>query len=257
MTVLITGAAGGVGQLLLPLIKGRYRLRLTDIVELSNTDYDADDHAEFVRGDLTQPGFAAEVTSGVEAVIHLAANPDPSAAWHDLTGPNLHGMISILDAVRLNRIPRLVFASSIHAMGGYMHDATGPRPVATDWPTHPCCRYGATKVFGEAAGRVLADDSHTSVVALRLGGVRATPPTDGWLAGWLAPADLAQLMLCAIDADVRCGAYFGTSANTRSPWDLSATIADLGYEPAFDSEIYAGVVPHGDDGQTCQPAPSV
>jgi nucleoside-diphosphate-sugar epimerase len=76
MTVLITGAAGGVGQLLVPQLAAEQKLRLTDLATIPEVH-----GAQVVTGDLTDRAFAADVTSDVDAVVHLAANPDPGGPW--------------------------------------------------------------------------------------------------------------------------------------------------------------------------------
>jgi uronate dehydrogenase len=161
--------------------------------------------------------------------------------------------MNVLERARANQVTRVAIASSTHALGGHVHRRQPGTQVSDRLPPHPCCLYGATKVFGEAAGRVIADSGSTTVVALRLGGCRAVPPEAGWLPHWLAPADLAQLIRCALRADVRYGAYLGVSANTGSPWDISETTVDLGFAPEYNSEIYRDRIPQGADTAICAP----
>jgi len=248
MTVLITGAAGGVARMLVPRLRADHKLRLTDLVA-------APDLAGLpvVPGDVADPAFAAEITSGVDAVVHLAGDPRPDATWAAVLRPNVEAAATVLQAAQDNGVRRVVVASSIHAMGGHLHRPP-TSPVDARWAPHPCCRYGASKVFVEQAGRVTAESGRTSVVALRLGGCRPHPPADSWLPTWLAPEDLAHLVTRAVEADVHWGVYFGVSANTRSPFDLGVTVDDLGYRPRHDSEAYADTVPAGAGGATCPPA---
>lgn len=56
---------------------------------------------------------------------------------------------------------------------------------------------------------------------------------------WLSPADGARLLHAALGAEnVGHTVCYGSSANTRLPWDLSTARA-LGYEPQDDAEVYA------------------
>ncbi|MET8361837.1 NAD(P)-dependent oxidoreductase [Micromonospora sp. NPDC005171] len=243
MRVLITGAAGGVGQLLAPELAPGHQLRLTD-VRLPPGGAVAD---EVVVGDLTEPGLAERLCDGVDALVHLAGNPRPGDGWDRLRGPNVDVLTAVLEAAVLAGVRRVVLASSVHAMGGYHPLARRPEavPVRDDWLPHPCCRYGATKVFAEAAARVYADSGAMSVVCLRLGGVRPAPAHRGWLDTWLGTADLGQAVRRALSAEIGFGAYSITSANTRGMCDLGAARRELGYAPTENSETYAESVPDG------------
>jgi uronate dehydrogenase len=200
-----------------------------------------------VCGDLADRGFAAQVCAGMDAVVHLAGNPRPGEDWDTLRGPNIEVPTVLLAAAAEAGVRRVVLASSVHALGGYFPPSARPEPgpIRDSWASHPCCRYGATKVFGEAAARVYADDGAFSVACLRLGGCRPTPPTRGWFDTWLGPADLGQAVRRALGADVRFGAYTITSANTQAVFDLDAARRDLGYAPVLDSEAYRDSVPDG------------
>ncbi|SNR94130.1 NAD dependent epimerase/dehydratase family protein [Streptosporangium subroseum] len=239
-TVLITGAAGRVAGQLRPGLEG-LDLRVTD-----RRDVQGWDGAEVVVGDLSDPAFAAKAVDGVDAVVHLAASPNPSAPWADLRSPNVDTVATVLDAALAAGVAKVVLATSVHVMGGYVRP--GGAVVDPSWPARPCCRYGATKAFAEAYGSVVAASGGTSVVCLRLGLCRQTPTTTSNIAEWLAPADLQRLVRAALAAEVRYGAYFGVSANTRRLFDLSNARADLGYEPLFDSEVFADEVRPGPAG---------
>ena len=228
----MTGAAGGVAQLLIPGLVDAYDLVLTDRVPLPGG----------VQGDLADSAFVAKVTDGADAVVHLAGNPDPSATWTELQVPNVEVVASVLAA----GVPRVVLASSGHAMGQYV--ATRRVPVEPDWPVAPCCTYGATKAFAEALGRAYAYRSGGAVVALRLGATTAEPPASSALSAWLGPADLRQLVSCGLRADVGFTVCHGMSANTRGDWDLRN---DIGYQPTLDSEPYAEEVPFDEGWGPC------
>jgi hypothetical protein len=235
--ILLTGAAGGVGQLLLPGLVGRYDVVATDRVAAP----------DMVTGDLADPAFLGKVTDGVDVIVHLAANPDAGASWDQLRTPNVEVVAGIL----ATDVPRVVLASSVHAMGAYA--GTRQVPVDPDWSPAPCCAYGATKALAEALGRVRAYLTGQAVVALRLGATSAEPGDVTALAGWLGPADLQQLVVRAVEADVTFAVCHGVSANTRSDWDVRNPI---GYAPVLDSEDYADRVPVDDYWALCSPGTS-
>ena len=243
--VLLTGAAGRVGQQLLPGLAG-YDLRLLD---REAPDGSAD--AEVLTGELTDRSLLARALDDVDTVVHLAGQPRPDAAWTDLVEPNVDGFVALLGAAREHGVRRVVYASSVHAMGRY--EADGRVPIDPTWAPAPCCLYGATKAFDEAVAGVHADRGDLSTVGLRLGATVPEPTQARQLPGWLGPEDLRHLVRCAVEADVRSGVYAGVSANSRQRWDLGSARSELGYEPTQDSEEYADRVEHeGAEVTTCR-----
>jgi NAD+ dependent glucose-6-phosphate dehydrogenase len=224
--VVVTGAAGLVGGLVVAGLKDRYDLRPTDIGD----------------GDLRDKAFVDRAIAGAGAVVHLAANADPDTTWENLRGPNADAVANVLDAAaRSTTVKRVVLASSLHAMGGHL-DA-GRTGIGPDLPPYPCCAYGATKVFAEMLGRVHADLHGLSVRCLRLGGVAARPEAKSWLGGWLSFGDAVRLVEAALTASLAStaeyGVYHGISANTGTMWDDATTRRELGYRPRDDSAEYA------------------
>lgn len=242
--VLVTGAAGRVGQELLPGLQD-YDLRLLD---RQAPDDLPDPAPEVLTGELTDRDLLARAVDGVDAVVHLAGDPRPDAEWESLMGSNVDGFVALLGAARDAGVRRVVYASSVHAMGQY--EAAGRTPIDPAWAPAPCCAYGASKAFDEAIASVFAARSGVSTIGLRLGATFPKPLDTGSLAGWLGPEDLRQLVVRALEADVRTGVYPGISANTRRRWDLGTVRAELGYEPVQDSEVHAGEVEGEDDDLT-------
>ncbi|BBH70142.1 hypothetical protein ACTI_68270 [Actinoplanes sp. OR16] len=74
MTVLITGAAGGVAAYLRPALDSTYELRSTD-----RTPGDG-----VITGDLTDAGFARDVCTGADTVVHLAADAGATSIGEDV-----------------------------------------------------------------------------------------------------------------------------------------------------------------------------
>ena len=237
--VLVTGAAGRVARQLLPGLD-RYHLRLLD----RRTPDDVPDSAEVVLGELTDREVLARAVAGADAVVHLAGEPNPDAEWDDLQAPNVEGFVALLGAARAHGVRRVVYASSVHAMGRYESD--GRTPIDPTWAPAPCCAYGASKAFDEAIAGVYAHRGGLSTVGLRLGATEDHPTMARQLPGWLGPDDLRQLVVRAIEADVAGGVYAGVSANTGGRWLLETARAELGYEPVLDSAGWAETVE--DDG---------
>jgi hypothetical protein len=226
--VLVTGAAGRVGQQLLPGLRERVDLRLMDRVPVA----DADGGGRVLVGELTDRRLLNDAVAGVDAIVHLAGNPDPEASWRDLRDPNVDGFAALLAASRDRGVRRVIFASSVHAMGSY--DGRWRWPIDPGWPPAPCCSYGATKAFDEALARAYDYQTEMSLIGLRLG--LSTPeasPAEA-VAGWLRPADLHRVVLGALETDVKFGVYHAVSWPGRRRWRIDATINELGYQPEHD-----------------------
>ena len=56
---------------------------------------------------------------GIEAVVHLGADPSPQASWESVLSSNIVGTRNVYEAARLSGVKRIVFASSNHAVGNY------------------------------------------------------------------------------------------------------------------------------------------
>jgi uronate dehydrogenase len=227
MKVLITGAAGRIGTVLSRGLE--HELRLSDIVEPDGLEH------EFVRADLTDQAQVDRAVAGVDAVVHLGAVPD-EAPFDEIAGPNLHGVFHVFDACRRHGVARIVYASSNHATGMYpvgepLTESVVPRPDGL---------YGASKVYGEALGRMYAEKFGLEFVALRIGTFTERPPDRRALATWLSHGDCVRLVDAALTApDVGFTIVYGASANTRRWWPLDDAARRIGYEPQDDAEAYA------------------
>ncbi|MDP9394790.1 MAG: NAD-dependent epimerase/dehydratase family protein [Actinomycetota bacterium] len=223
--VLLTGAMGSVGDQLLPALEERYDVRLLDRA----ADGDRAAEPRTVIGELTDPDVLDRALDGVTAVVHLAGNPDPDAAWHELREPNVEGFVKLLAAAQRHGVRRVVFASSVHAMGA--HEGSRRWPVDPAWPPAPCCAYGATKAFDEALARAYAYRTPMSLVGLRMGYCSPDATPEQKVAGWLGTPDLRQIFLRALVADVRFGVYGAVSWPSHARWDIGTAMRELGYEP--------------------------
>jgi uronate dehydrogenase len=227
MKVLITGAAGRIGTVLRRGLA--HELRLTDIEEPAGAEH------EFVRADLTDAGAVDRAVGGVDAVVHLGAVPD-EAAFEAIAGPNLHGAFHVFDACRRLGVNRIVYASSNHATGMYpvgepLDETCVPRPDGL---------YGASKVYGEALGRMYAERFGLEFVALRIGSFAERPRDRRALHTWLSHGDCVRLVEAALTApDVGFTIVYGVSANTRRWWPHDDAARRIGYAPRDDAEAYA------------------
>jgi nucleoside-diphosphate-sugar epimerase len=245
--VLVTGAMGRVAGQLLPALRERFDLRLTDRADGAGGDRDP----RVILGELTDRQVLEEALEGVDAVVHLAGNPDPEAPWDKLREPNVEGFAGLLSTARDRGVRRVVFASSVHAMGAY--EGWRRWPIDPAWPPAPCCPYGATKAFDEALARAYDYRTGMSLIGLRMGLCTPQASTTEAAAGWLRPADLQRIVLGALETDVKFGVYHAVSWPSRQRWDIDTTISELGYQPEVDDDAPEGG-PEPDDGYlaTCR-----
>ncbi|TDV57329.1 NAD-dependent epimerase/dehydratase family protein [Actinophytocola oryzae] len=240
MRLLITGAAGGVGTLLRPLLARDGRvLRLLDVAALTDTG----DGAELVAASVTDLDAMTAACADVDAVLHLGGL-STEHPWEQILPTNIDGTYKVLEAARRAGVPRVVFASTNHTVG--FHPRDGHEAPDHLFP-RPDTFYGVSKVAGEALGSLYHDRYGLDVVCLRIGGCFARPLDTRMLETWLSPADAARLVEAALSAP---GPLFtvvwGVSDNTRRWWSL-AEAEKLGYHPRDDSERYADEVPAADE----------
>ncbi len=229
--VLITGAAGAIGTTLRDGLRGRYPvLRLTDIRPMSA----ALDGEEVVQADLCDFDAMAAVMEDVNAVVHLGGT-SREADWDSVHANNIVGLYNVFEAARVNKVRRIVFASSHHVIGFYRRE----QRIADREPVRPDCRYGVSKVFGEAVARLYADKHGISAVCLRIGCFRPRPTDLRMLGNWISPADMVELARCSLEApDVHFEVVYGVSANDRGCWDNPGGDR-IGYRPSANAEQYA------------------
>ena len=239
-TLLLTGAAGTLGRVLAPTLRGLCdTLRLSDLPgPLAALALWPGDEA--MPADLADAGAMNRLLQGVQAVVHLGgvAVEGPFAP---ILAANLAGTTHLYEAARRAGTKRVVFASSNHVTGGYRQDAS----IGVSDAPRPDGFYGASKLYGEGLAQLYFHRYGIQSVCLRIGTALPAPPDARALASWLSPRDLAQLVRCALTApDVGCTVAYGCSANTRRWWQDEATWARLGYAPQDNAETWAPQVQH-------------
>ncbi|MER5548739.1 NAD-dependent epimerase/dehydratase family protein [Streptomyces sp. NPDC001118] len=231
-TVLLTGAAGGLGTLMRSLLPGYgYTLRLFDVRPVEG-------EPGAITADLGDPAALREAVRGVDAVLHLAGI-SLEAPFEKILKSNIEGTYNLYEAARLEGVPRIVFASSNHAVGYTPAPRVGEPPIPIDTPRRPDTFYGLSKSFGEDLAQLYWDRHGLETVSVRIGSCFPEPTSVRMLSVWMSPADGARLFHAALTAE-RVGhtVVYGSSANTRLWWDLTTARA-LGYAPQDDSEPYA------------------
>jgi uronate dehydrogenase len=234
--ILITGAAGQIGVALRQGLRGAYPLvRLLDVTPLGP----AQAGEEVVTADIRDMPALENATTGIDCVVHLAG-ASVESPWDKVLPLNIEGCYNVFEAARRRGVKRVIFASSNHAIGfhrreRFIDNAVVPRPDS---------RYGVSKVFGEAVGRLYADKYGLSVACLRIGTFRNPDrPNDArQLLTWISHRDMVQLVRRCIDhPDYHFVVVYGVSNNLRSRWD-NTNAKFLGYRPEDDSEKFAAEI---------------
>lgn len=228
--VLITGAGGTIGSSLADLLRDRYDLRLLYRKQRPEVP-PVDDWRALDLADL--PALT-EAMQGIDAVVHMAADPAVDATWESVLHNNIIATYNVFEAARQAGVRQIIFASTNHVMG--MYDRDGMWPIFADQPIRPDSLYGVSKAFGEALGRFWYDQHGISVICLRIGWMLQEPQDEiaRWM--WLSPRDCAQIVSRAIDSDIGFDIVYAISQNASRRWDITKTIEHFGYRPEDDAE---------------------
>lgn len=233
MRVLLTGAAGQIGSILLASLAEQYEWLLTDL----RPPVDSRGHP-FTPADIADLTALRSLCQGMDTVIHLAAMSRPDSAWQDLYSPNLLGVQTVFQAASEAGCRRVIFASSLQAVDGDARDAQ----IREDAQPNPLTLYGATKAWGEALAAYYAGQKNLSVLCLRLGWVKARNdhslvPHASHLSYVLTHEDLVRLVVACLQAppEVHYGIFHGISNNRWKRLDIRQAREVLHYQPQDDA----------------------
>ncbi|MCX5659251.1 MAG: NAD-dependent epimerase/dehydratase family protein [Planctomycetota bacterium] len=168
MRLLITGAAGQIGQELIHA----FHARGDEVVaaDLRPRVAGAPDEAAWHTLDVTDSAACVDLCTRTrpDAVVHLAAILSARAEEERETAYRVNeaGTRHVLEACRRAGVPNLFFASSIAVFGPGL-----PQPVGDDAPTRPTTLYGVTKVIGEMLGEYHAQHCGLDFRAIRFPGL--------------------------------------------------------------------------------------
>ncbi|UHS61102.1 NAD(P)-dependent oxidoreductase [Agrobacterium vaccinii] len=226
-TLLLTGAAGGVGKAIRPLLKDiAETVVLSDMVEI--TDLAA--HESFVQCDLSNRAEVDKAVSGVDGIIHLGGISVEKPFELILKG-NIEGVYNLYEAARHNGQPRIIFASSNHTIGYHRRDER----LDGNSLMRPDSLYGVSKCFGENLASFYFDKFGQETLSVRIGSLTPKPQTTRMLATWLSAGDFVSLCARGFEAP-RLGnaVVYGASNNDDSWWDNGGA-AFLGWKPQDNS----------------------
>ena len=252
--IVLTGAAGALGSRLRGPLSGMARaLVSTDLAPAPETLA----NETWVQADLADLGAVGRLMEGATMAVHFGAVAD-EAPWDDVLSANIVGAYNVWEAAWRAGARRVVYASSIHAVG--MHPKTDR--IGVDAPHRPDTFYGLSKCFAEDLGRLYWEKRGLESVHLRI--LSCTEPVANAraLGSWLSYADLVRLVTRAVDTPVvGWTVAYGVSANDRAPVSNEGA-AHLGYRPRDNAEAFAEAILAGseapdprDPAHACQGGP--
>ncbi|GIT80734.1 NAD-dependent dehydratase [Leifsonia sp. LS1] len=227
----ITGGRGRIGSSVIPRLIGHgHRVRSIDIV-------DGRDGApgEEVRASIDDRDALAAAFRGAGTVVHLAGAAS-ERPWDEILSTNIDGTRNVLQAAYSAGVPRVLLASSIHALG--CAPASTARSALV-LPPRPDTYYGVSKAAMEALGSLYADQFGMAVVSARICTFAERPEDSRSLATWLSPGDATRLIEAA--AAIREPGHhivWGVSAN-RPGWFPLEEGEAIGYFPQDDAVAVA------------------
>lgn len=186
MNWLITGGCGFLGTALIKrlLQQGGHTVRVLDNLstgtredlamvadfrEVTPSEFNkVPKGVELVVGDIMDDQLAMKITQGCDVIVHFAANtgvgPSVENPRADMLA-NVVGTFNYLEAARINKIPRFIFASSGAPAGEVVP------PIHEELPPHPVSPYGASKLAGEGYCSAYNRTFGIDTVMLRFGNV--------------------------------------------------------------------------------------
>ncbi len=232
--ILITGAAGRLGTELrksLAPLADKIRLGARKAFD------DLAANEEEVVFDLADMDATIEATRGCDAIVHFGG-ASLESPWQTILDANIRGSYHIYEGARKHGARRVIYASSVHAIGYHELEAH----IGVDAPVRPDSLYGVSKNFVESLSRLYWDKFGIESVCLRIFSSFPEPADRRMLWSYLSFNDCVRLVEASLTAP-RVGhtISFGLSDNKVKAVDNSGA-NHLGYIPQDSSEPFRAAV---------------
>jgi NAD+ dependent glucose-6-phosphate dehydrogenase len=248
--VLVTGASGLIGQLVITRLGDRY-----DFSGLSRRPLDG---IPYTRASITDFDAVRGACVGMDMVLHLAAETQDYDDWDKVVATTMGGTLNVFRAAQEAGVKRVVFASAGSTMLGYQFDPASTyarladnklqrmpdeaRMILHTDPPRPADFYSVGKLFGEHTGRLFSDRYGMSVLVIRVGAVLPDdkPTIVRELPGYLSHRDLVSVIDKCLSApeEMRYDVFHAVSDNARRWRDIDHTRKVLGWEPLDSSDAF-------------------
>jgi nucleoside-diphosphate-sugar epimerase len=211
--VVVTGGSGKAGRATVrELLENGYEVLNIDIVPPRESI------SPYLAVDLMQFGETAEALHGAEAVVHLAANPNPTG-WTEerMFRHNTTTTYNIFRAATMLGLKRVVWASSETTLGlPFEREKPKYAPIDEQHPLNPESSYALSKVISEEMARQFSRWSGVPFVGLRFSNIMDPhnyqnfpgfwddPHKRKWnLWGYVDARDVAQSCRRGLEADIQ------------------------------------------------------
>jgi len=177
----VTGGAGFIGSHLVDQLTDQGEVTVYD--NLSSGRSESIQHHlgkgnfRFIKADLLDLDTLKEAVSGQDIVFHLAANPDVRAGIENTEldlNQGVRATYNILEAMRLNKVRKFVFASSGTVYGEAERPAT-----EESGPLLPISLYGASKLACEGLASAFCHLFNMQAWIFRLANIVGTRSNHG------------------------------------------------------------------------------
>lgn len=162
--VAVTGGGGLLGSKVLDALRGRADVTVIDRKAPQTNE-------RFVEADATSYSAMRDAMKGADAVVHLAAVPNPRSAPADVTfQTNVMAAWSVLQAAEEAGVRRVVVASSDSIFGFTYNPPDWPPqflPIDESHPTRPTEFYSLSKGVTEAICQSYAARRKMEIVVIR------------------------------------------------------------------------------------------
>lgn len=231
--VLCTGGSGRLGSYVTEDLRGRCALTVLDVKAPQGSG------VRYVNASITDFAALKNAFAGQEAIVHLAAIPNPRTAPADVTfSTNVQGTWNVLQAAEEAGVRRVVVASSDAALGlHYNPPGYGPQylPIDESHPLRPVEFYSLSKEVTESICRSYANRGKLEVLAIRPTHIvfppeypeleaRGADVQNYHIWTYVSPEDVAQGFRLALDvANAPYQAFYVSAAdglNTRPTLDM-------------------------------------
>ena len=232
MHVLITGAGGHLGRKLFDHLEAQEAFQVTGL------DIRPVDHPRIHVADFGAVPDWAERFAGVEVIVHLAGDREPTASWTSSIRNNMDATLEVYHHAAAKGVGRVVLASSnwLHGDKRFSNEA-----LTSDAAPGPINPYGMSKLFCERTGAYFSRHHGLSVICMRIGWTQWThgnKPGPHMAMGrwgqemWLSDRDFLSGMQAAIEVeDLPFAVLNLMSDNPGMRWNIEETKAAIGYQP--------------------------
>jgi uronate dehydrogenase len=226
--ILITGAAGRLGvELRKGLAHLAQNVRISDRVEMA----DVLPHEQAVICELGDFDAIMALTRDVDAIVHFGGAATETD-FETVLDSNIRGSYHIYEGARKNGVKRVIYASSVHAIGYHELESH----IDANAPVRPDSLYGVSKTYVESLSRLYWDKFGIETLNLRIFSSFPEPADRRMMWSWLSYGDCVQYVERGLIAP-RVGhtIAFGMSDNRLKPVD-DRMAGHIGFQPRDTSE---------------------